>query len=69
MEAAGISGEALTSTKADGENHGFGLANVRDTVKKYGGTLYTAQKDGLFTAVLTVAKVCLPSGAQQNLPI
>ena len=68
-KAAGTSGGALASTKEDGENHGFGLANVRDTVKKYGGTLYTARKDGLFTAVLTVAKACLPSGAQQNLPI
>lgn len=68
-EAADAPGEALTSTKADGENHGFGLANVRDTVKKYGGILYTARKDGLFTAVLTVAKACLPSSAQQNLPI
>ena len=61
-EVASTPGEVLMSTKTDGENHGFGLANVRDTVEKYGGTLYTAQKDGLFTAVLTVAKVCLAPG-------
>ena len=68
-EVAGTPGEVLTTTKTDGENHGFGLANVRDTVEKYGGTLYTTRKDDLFVAVLTIAKACLPSSAQQNSPI
>ena len=28
------------STKPDAGNHGFGIANVRDTAQKYGGLLY-----------------------------
>ncbi|MDE7222886.1 MAG: ATP-binding protein, partial [Acetatifactor sp.] len=51
--------KSLLSTKPDTANHGFGLSNVRDTAKKYGGTLYTQQKDGWFTAILTIAKICL----------
>ncbi len=53
------SGKNLLSTKPDAANHGFGLSNVRDRAKKYGGTLYTQQKDGWFTAILTIAKLCL----------
>ena len=54
-------GKTFLSTKPDAANHGFGLSNVRDTVQKYGGTFYTAQKDDHFTAVLTIAKICLTS--------
>ena len=57
-----LNGKTLLSTKSDAANHGFGISNVRDTVKKYGGTLYTEQKDSRFTAVLTIAKTCLTSG-------
>ena len=56
-----LNGKTLLSTKPDAVNHGFGISNVRDTVKKYGGTLYTEQKDSRFTAVLTIAKACLTS--------
>ncbi len=53
--------KSLLSTKPDAANHGFGLSNVRDAAKKYGGTLYTQQKDDRFTAILTIAKICLAS--------
>ena len=47
------------STKPDAENHGFGIANVRDTAQKYGGLLYIEQNGNRFTAILTIAKSCL----------
>ena len=47
------------STKPDAGNHGFGIANVRDTAQKYGGLLYIEQNGGRFTAILTIAKSCL----------
>ena len=47
------------STKPDAGNHGFGLANVRDTAQKYGGLLYIEQKGDRFTTILTIAKSCL----------
>lgn len=47
------------STKPDAGNHGFGIANVRDTAQKYGGLLYTEQNRDRFTAILTIAKSCL----------
>ena len=47
------------STKPDAENHGFGIANVRDTAQKYGGLLYLEQNKDRFTAILTIAKSCL----------
>ena len=28
---------SITTTKADNENHGFGLKNVKNVVKKYNG--------------------------------
>ena len=47
------------STKPDAGNHGFGIANVRDTAQKYGGLLYIEQNGNCFTAILTIAKSCL----------
>lgn len=47
------------STKPDAGNHGFGIANVRDTAQKYGGLLYIEQNGDRFTAILTIAKSCL----------
>ena len=47
------------STKPDAENHGFGIANVRDTAQKYGGLLYIEQNGDRFIAILTIAKSCL----------
>ena len=37
------------STKPDAENHGFGIANARDTAQKYGGLLYIEQNGNRFT--------------------
>ena len=51
------------STKPDAGNHGFGIANVRDTAQKYGGLLYIEQNGERFTAILTIAKSCLASTA------
>ena len=47
------------STKPDAENHGFGIANVRDTAQKYGGLLYIEQNGDRFITILTIAKSCL----------
>lgn len=47
------------STKPDAGNHGFGIANARDTAQKYGGLLYIEQNGNRFTAILTIAKSCL----------
>lgn len=47
------------STKPDAGNHGFGISNVQDTAKKYGGLLYIEQNEDCFTAILTIAKSCL----------
>lgn len=38
------------TTKADTENHGFGLSNIRRSVEKYEGLFHTNIKDGVFTA-------------------
>ncbi len=46
------------SAKPDAENHGFGIANVRDTAQKYGGLLYIEQNGNRFTTILTIAKSC-----------
>lgn len=53
----------LRSTKADAENHGFGIVNVRDIAQKYGGLLYIEQDGERFIAILTIAKSCLASTA------
>ena len=47
------------STKPDAGNHGFGISNVQNTAKKYGGLLYIEQNENWFTAILTIAKSCL----------
>ncbi len=47
------------STKPDAGNHGFGIANVRDTAQKYGGLLYIEQNGDRFITILTIAKSCL----------
>lgn len=47
------------STKPDAGNHGFGIANVRDTAQKYGGLLYIEQNGNRFITILTIAKSCL----------
>ena len=37
------------TTKADSENHGFGLLNIKNTAEKYGGGIDIDCKDGEFT--------------------
>lgn len=58
------------STKPDAGNHGFGISNVRDTAKKYGGLLYIEQNieqnENWFTAILTIAKSCLAMYDEQE---
>ena len=44
----------LTSAKADGKNHGFGLKNVRKTVQKYGGSFTVTAENGSFTAAVRI---------------
>lgn len=43
------------TTKADAENHGFGLKSIRYTARKYGGSTTISAEDGWF-----VLKVLLP---------
>lgn len=38
----------IISSKADSENHGFGLQNIHSTVEKYEGVMQTQYKDGYF---------------------
>ncbi|MBQ7638327.1 MAG: sensor histidine kinase [Clostridia bacterium] len=40
------------TTKSDKRAHGIGLRNVRDTVKKYNGSLQLYVENGVFTAEL-----------------
>lgn len=60
-----MDGDVFLSTKPDERDHGFGILNVRDTAEKYGGLLYIEQKDGCFTATLTIAKSCLERNTGQ----
>ncbi len=39
-----------STTKADTQNHGFGLSNIRRSVEKYEGIFRTVLEDGVFTA-------------------
>ena len=45
-------GELPKTTKKDVKVHGIGLKNVRDTAKKYNGSLYLSIEQGQFTAEL-----------------
>lgn len=45
----GPSGGQLKTRKADSNYHGYGLENVRDSVKKYKGGLDIETKDNIFT--------------------
>ena len=52
-ETARVRGGALPkTTKKDAKLHGIGLKNVRDTAKKYNGTLQLTAGNGRFTAEL-----------------
>lgn len=43
------SGDNVATTKTDKENHGFGLASVKETVEKYNGTIEINPGDNIFT--------------------
>ena len=47
-----VMGELPKTTKKDVRAHGIGLKNVRDTAKKYNGSLHLSAENGLFTAEL-----------------
>ena len=46
------SGQLPQTTKKDIRVHGIGLKNVRDTAKKYNGSLHLSSENGYFTAEL-----------------
>lgn len=52
---AGDEREDLSTTKADKENHGFGLMGMREIAARYGGSLEAGAKDGMFELI-----VCIP---------
>lgn len=43
------SGDNVITTKKDKENHGYGLASVKETVEKYNGTVEINPGDNIFT--------------------
>jgi len=43
------SGDNVITTKKDKENHGYGLASVKETVEKYNGTVEINPSDNIFT--------------------
>lgn len=45
----------LTTTKRDKHNHGLGLLQMRQTVRRYGGTLEAGPREGKFELL-----ACLP---------
>ena len=47
-----VSGELPKTTKKDIKAHGIGLRNVRDTAKKYNGSLHLSTENGKFIAEL-----------------
>lgn len=46
----------LYTTKSDGEHHGFGIRNVVDVVKKYGGDIKFESDNDVFCAKLRINK-------------
>lgn len=42
----------LVTTKSDKLEHGFGLANIEDAIKKYEGKMKLTAEDGIFTAMI-----------------
>lgn len=47
----------LSTTKSDKINHGFGLANIKRTLKKYNGCLSTSCEDNIFTLNITFSDI------------
>lgn len=44
----------IATTKKEKENHGFGLASVRDAVSKYDGEVVITAEGGRFTIELMI---------------
>ncbi len=47
----------IITTKPDKKNHGFGLANVREIVENYAGTMEIKQTDDEFLLLIVIAEV------------
>lgn len=47
-------GESLTTTKADKEHHGFGVAGMREIARRYGGSLETRAEMGRFELIVAI---------------
>ncbi|MGG5315031.1 sensor histidine kinase [Enterococcus sp. AZ072] len=55
--AASNSTELLLTTKTDKKNHGFGLANIREIVDNYEGTIEIKQSEHQFSLLLVIMDV------------
>lgn len=42
------------TTKADAENHGYGMKSMKNIAEEYGGMIYVDIEDHEFTLVVTV---------------
>ena len=49
--------ELLSTTKTDMKNHGFGIRNIKNVIKKYDGIFHTAWKNGLFSVYILLKRV------------
>ncbi len=50
-------GDRLATTKPDSVEHGYGLANIRNVVEKYGGNVTTEAREGTFILTLLFPKL------------
>lgn len=55
--AAANINDKITTTKSDKTNHGFGLANIKRTVKKYKGHVSVSCENNIFTINITVPNI------------
>ena len=53
-EAPAFRGGLPVTTKADGENHGFGLISMKRTVERYGGAMTVDWEDNIFRVSMTL---------------
>ena len=50
-------GDRMATTKPDSVEHGYGLANIRNVVEKYGGNVTTEAREGTFILTLLFPKL------------
>lgn len=50
-------GNTFLTTKADADNHGFGLKSIENTVRKYKGEMLCKCEEGVFTLVVRLNRV------------